>query len=408
MRNLSPSERKANSDSELRDKKEEEFFKQKTWADLNRDERLGIKNLKDALTTMHNQHVTRSIPELIPEIGERLRSVGERIVKLGPPRITPESQMNCLVNLATQYSLRAKDAIDGHNDRLPNCPEIKIRTIVRDRLEKFRDTMNKMFEKNFYLDGPGFSLESVDEKTWETSILKSKYLAEIEKCITDNRGMEMVDEVNTAVLRRLWCNLTPFWKTLTDALINDLVGAIGRSVEAVLVAVCDEESLRINIRNLLEADVSAVTEHANRELGNLLNDEKSGLIITLNKWSVYRLQALSDKRVEFMVDRLDKLKRQDRDVVKSQVKAYIARHARVQAILTTHDKLASYYETGMLRFVDNVCHQICERHLLGENSPLRSFAPDLVTKKFQGVSYFEIIFITALTFHWARCHGMRD
>ncbi|APA11567.1 hypothetical protein sscle_08g063370 [Sclerotinia sclerotiorum 1980 UF-70] len=385
LRNLSPAERKAKLSSNDRDMKEAALFRQKAWTDLKCPQKLGIKNLKDALTIMHNENVTRSIPQLIPEIEKRLQAAEARIKGLGLPRTTPESQMNCLVNLATKYSLHAADAIDGHNDRLPvSCAEVKIRKIVRDALNDFRDKMIAVYEERFNFNRPAFSLESEEERTWERSILKNKYLSEIANCINDNRGMEMADEVNTAVLRSLWCGITPDWREQTQKLIEHLIKAIGKSVEFLLRAICDEESLRLNIQSLLEEDKKKIQSDALRELEHLLNDEKSGLIVTLGKWNVRRLQELRSGRIDFMVARLEALKTRDRGVVRMLVQTWFGHHAKIEAIFTTHDKLASYYEIGMVRFVDNVCHQVCERHLLGGKSPLRTFAPDVITRRFQG------------------------
>ncbi|KAI9647787.1 hypothetical protein NHQ30_004175 [Ciborinia camelliae] len=384
LRNLSPAERRAHGDQSVRDEKEEALFSQKPWTDLERPEKLGIKNLKAALTRMHNDHVTRSIPELIPEIQARLNKVKNRIEGLGSPRTTPESQINCLVKLATKYYSYAADAIDGNNDRLPcYCKEVKIRRIFRDELEDFRDRMHSDYQERFNCTRPAFGLDSDDEKTWERSILKNAYLAEIQKCIMDNRGKEM-DEVNTAVLRGLWAERTPKWKVQTQITIQNCIASIDQAVEALLVAICEEDSLRNNIKMWLAEDTTAIFKNANDELDRLLHDERSGLIVTLNKWRVHQLQKLRDDRIKHMVDILERMSRRDRAVSENQIKAWFSKHKGIEAIFTTHDKLASYYEIGMLRFVDNVCHQVCERHLLGDKSPLRTFAPDLVTRKFQG------------------------
>lgn len=378
-----------NPDPSVRDHKERELFKSKIWKDLD-PSKLGIKNLKDALTKMHNEHVTRSIPELIPEIETRLHELKRKIEALGSPRDTEEKQINCLVNLATQYSIHAADAIGGHNDRLPiNCPEVKLRKIFRDALESFKDRMVADYEERFNFNRPGFDLESEEETTWQRSILKNRYLAEIGRCISDNRGMEMSDEVNTAVLRSLWVQLTPKWRAQTQALITTLVQAIKKSVELLLGSTCEEDPLRENIMTWLAEDTDAVSGHANHELDLLLNDEKSGLIITLNDWNVERLQKFQDDRIHHMILILEKTRVRDRELVRNQIKLWLGKHTKIDAIFTTHDKLASYYWTGMQRFVDNVCHQICERHLMGAKSPLRTFAPDLVMKKFEGVSFID-------------------
>ncbi|ESZ91555.1 hypothetical protein SBOR_8056 [Sclerotinia borealis F-4128] len=297
LRNLSPTERKEDPIHETRDKKELEFFKQLPWTSLKRPNNLGIKNLKDALTKMHNEHVTRSIPELIPEIDARLKNIVKRIDGLGQPRISFNDQMH-----------------------------FKIRKIVRDALEVFRDSMLSDFEERFNYKRPGFGLSSTDSRAWKADILKNPFLAKIHQCILDNRGKESTNEVNTSVLRSLWGEFTPKWKRRTEKLIESLVNSI---------------------------DKKSIHDDARRELDLLINDENSGLIVTLNNWNVKTLETLSITRMTHMQETLEKIHRTDREMVKTQITSWVAQNKDIESIFITHDKLASYYETAMIRFVDN-------------------------------------------------------
>jgi len=43
----------------------------------------------------------------------------------------------------------------------------------------------------------------------------------------------------------------------------------------------------------------------------------------------------------------------------------------------------SYYLVALNRFIDNIGHQVVERHLLGPTSPLRIFQPEYVVRTLQ-------------------------
>jgi hypothetical protein len=66
-----------------------------------------------------------------------------------------------------------------------------------------------------------------------------------------------------------------------------------------------------------------------------------------------------------------------------KVNLWLAANSHIVAIFDTHDGLASYYEISMYRFIDNVGHQVIERHLLGPTSPLRIFTPGYVVETLQ-------------------------
>lgn len=66
LRNRLPAEQ-AISDAE-RDLIEAQFFSHGVWETLQLPTKLGIDNLRTALTKMHNGHIKKNIPELVPDL----------------------------------------------------------------------------------------------------------------------------------------------------------------------------------------------------------------------------------------------------------------------------------------------------------------------------------------------------
>jgi len=68
---------------------------------------------------MHNDHITTSIPEFIPEIQRNLGRCQSKLAQLGNPRNTLREQRDCMVALASEISRFSTDAIEGIYHNLP-------------------------------------------------------------------------------------------------------------------------------------------------------------------------------------------------------------------------------------------------------------------------------------------------
>lgn len=112
LRNRLPSE--VNNTDNQRDEAEALFFRHSVWKDdLNQPTKLGIAHLRKALTNMHNAHITASIPKLIPEIRAKLDECKGNLSRLGQPRDTHETQLQCMMNLASEFSNLSSNALEG-------------------------------------------------------------------------------------------------------------------------------------------------------------------------------------------------------------------------------------------------------------------------------------------------------
>jgi hypothetical protein len=332
---------------------------------------------------MHNTHIANSIPELVPEIKQQLEKCKSKLDQYGRPRDSKAAQLDCMVNLASEYHKLSIYALDGHYDKLPKKSEVKVRKIIQDSLERFQKKMLERFLRDF--PSETFELTSRIDVDWHSEILDDQNYREIYDVINDNRGKESPGEVNPCVLGILWEERTKDWTEAANNVTDELIRSISIAVGSIFNTVCLDEDLRQKTQQWLSESLVRVSQSAEKELTRLLSDERNGLIWTLNPRRTNRIHKLSQKRIAHMIDQLIRFEFAGtaEDKVEGAIKLWLGRRKDISAVFDTYDRLASYYEIAMYRFIDNFGHQVVERHLLGPESPLRIFEPGHVVRTLQ-------------------------
>jgi len=336
---------------------------------------------------MLNTHITDSIPKLIPEIKQQLAECKIKLNQLGEARSTKSAQLQCMVKLASDFSKLSTYALDGHYDKLPNNPRLKIRKLAFDYLETFVQNLRLKFYFMFDL-GNNIKLTDTNSEGWAKKVLETPEYKEIWDMMHANRGKESPGEVNPCVMGLLWKLKTEEWAAAPTAMIDQLVSAINLAMGLLFEECCPDEELWKNTQQWLMECQESVAHTAQKELDRLLSDERNGLVWTLNPQRSERLKERADRRINMLVEQLDDhwevaavnpdKRRMQLEKTENKIKLWLGKEKNISAVFDTYDRLASYYEVAMNRFVDNVGHQVVERHLLGPNSPLRVFEPDYV------------------------------
>jgi hypothetical protein len=409
-----------------RDQKEAELFNELEWANLGQSGRLGISNLRKALTKMLNAHIARSIPTLIPEIRAKIADCDSEIKRLGEDRTSSDAQLRCMMTLATEFSKLSTDALNGNYHRLPANQNAKVCKIYQETLENFQQNMIKDRDAAFNLDsGHAFvqSEEDADfnpnrgydrftrknvsnlykghectllrsrrEPEWKDNILEHCLFREIYNAIRQNRGREFPEEVNNpCVLNMLWNGKTRIWKERATAVIDQFIVSIARAVSIFLETVCSDNYFREKVRTWLLEPLTEVAEDARKELNKLIKDEAKATW-TLNPQRENKVVKLQQKRIEAMTRDLEDLESQEQEEndendeeeyrdAETRIKSWLDIDGVMAAVFKTHDKLVAYYEVAMNRFIDNVGLQVVERHLLGQKSPLNIFNAQYVVEE---------------------------
>lgn len=279
LRNRLP--REARTSNEERDIAEAAFFAEGIWKDLDRPAKLGINNMRNALTKMLNTHITESIPELIPEIKQQLAVCKSKLEALGRPRNTKAAQLDCMVNLASNFHKLSTYALDGHYDRLPDLPNIKVRKLVQENLENFQCDMQYESRKYFPAEESFELNDFFDQDKWAEQILTVAQYQEIEEVIKSNRGKESPGQVNPCVLSILWRSKTVRWMEAASDVIDHLLSSISLAVKIIFEDICKDEDLRKNTQQWLSENLNRVSRSAQSELKRLHADECKGMVRTL-------------------------------------------------------------------------------------------------------------------------------
>ncbi|KAH7356790.1 P-loop containing nucleoside triphosphate hydrolase protein [Rhexocercosporidium sp. MPI-PUGE-AT-0058] len=381
LRNRLPSE--SDTTNEERDRVEREFFAHGVWRELNQPTKLGISNLRSALTGMHNAQIARTIPLLIPEIRTQLESCKTRLSQLGQPRTSQREQRDCMIALASSFTKLSTDALDGQYHHLSDDSSARVRMNVRESLDEFYRDMQWAYEDSLP-ELPSNILTSLNENLWRHSILQDASLHHIESVSRENRGLEFADEVNPHVPRVLWASETDNWLPTATSCVDNIVNHLQTSISVLIQQATPDADLQRKSTEWLARALEDTSQLAHEELAKIAEDVWQRWTLSPRymslRGSMYNKYITNMARdlVSLTPDRAATISERERE---NQVTVWLARNGDVNAVLEIHCRLRTYYDIAMTRFVDNVGMQVVERHLLGSKSPLRMFTPTYVINK---------------------------
>lgn len=396
LRNRDASEKDI-SDEE-RDKKENELFSGPVWSAFDKN-KLGRHALKMALIKMRNQHIKRSIPELVSDIQRKLDICLSGIEKLGQPRKTNQAQFTIVNRIATSYSKRAMGAIDGHYEGLSDDEQFA-RKQVRDDLDAFQTRMGLSGRyKDFTTsaDDAEVIASCASEHEWATKLLKDPTYSWVRSAIHKYRGKEDAGEVNLIVKAQLWQQQISSWKAISSQALDTVERTVDDVNASLFKKACPDDKLRIKIQGWLHDDFQKAVKDAREELQRLLENESAGYLFSLHPLVAVRKQQARDARIQAILNE-SILKNPEAGhpqvgqiplkvgIIPSNmvVSSILNENPELAAVLNTHDSLAAYYDVALYRFIDNFALQVVERHLLGPRGPLRLFTSDYVSERLYG------------------------
>ena len=399
VRNRSTDEILSGVTIEQRHEIERAFFRTVPWKVLDKT-RVGIASLKAYLSRLLSDHVTKEFPEIRKEIDNRYVRLSKELQKLGVPRQTTQEQMQFLIRLAGDYQKKVEDSLTGRYFKTGRHPS-KLRMHVQ--------MSNEAFNKQIHSEGCHYAFQSTektlddalkaaegvevldfsepveganaeDEKGADSDIDDSNeniYIA-IHTLYITSRGTELPGHVNPSVLEALFARQTVNWVWLAEGYVEDVVSLIKSCNETLFAQLPLDDSLRGRLLENTRAGTEISVQAAKDDLSRILNDERTGPLMTNNHYFADNLAAA---RAERVVVQLKKMGYQDGQQYEMRFEsltrvAHLSNEA--SAVHDIHDTLSAYYKVALKRFIDNVVIQVVERNLLGPGGPLTIFSPDWV------------------------------
>jgi hypothetical protein len=182
--------------------------------------------------------------------------------------------------------------------------------------------------------------------------------------------------VNPRVLENMFRQQSGPWKGIATIYIDKICTAVRNFNNAAFQDRISDEDLRRKLTAKLTRGHEMTCEIAKEQLLTILNDERGGILQTVNHYFADTLTAI---RKERCLARLEAVGFEDGDSVDiAQMVEGVHLSNEDQAVNDIHDNLKAYYKVALKRFTDNIVLQITERLLLGAEGPVRILSPEMI------------------------------
>ena len=225
----------------------------------------------------------------------------------------------------------------------------------------------------------GASKPAASKSTGILEWIKDQYKA--------SRGFELAS-FNPTVLAGLWKSQSWKWEPITFGHIDDVILVVHRFVVDLLNLICPDKRVCSSLLAVLEDELRERYRAAIDHAKFIIRVERSGTLMTMNHYLSDNLEKARRERVKASM--LPHATRShppiDPDEKSTMVVPLDSIVHKTSSIGNTehtvqeiHDILKSYYKVARKRFVDNICTQASDYHLVtGPSSPLRVFTPEFV------------------------------
>ncbi|KAL4863924.1 hypothetical protein BDV12DRAFT_201641 [Aspergillus spectabilis] len=407
LKNPAPAELREGLSPVARKRAEQAFFSSEPWSSLGLDpSRVGIENLRVFLQELLDSHIERELPKVREELRELLERNCQDLAALGMERNTAGQIRIYLTQISADFHGLVRAGINGDyggrdaqffNVQGKNFAN-RLRAVVHLENEKFANHMREYGQTRKVVSREdNQSLESADQ-TMELSlneegqILVSKegMAVWVKEVYHRTRGRELPGNYNHALLAELFHSQSMNWGKIAREHVDAVANLVSTFLQAALKFVIKDIKVRQNVQNCVEKSVQGNMKRAIDELNVLLEDE-ARQPITYNHYYTDNVQkARNDQSNHQIRDSIHNAIRTDwngkfhvsnsSDGIEKLVTSLQQRvvvDMTKQACSEAQNDLNAYYKVAMKTFVDNICRQVIERHIIAKLSSV--FEPVLVS-----------------------------
>ncbi|KAJ6020128.1 Dynamin [Penicillium canescens] len=384
LKNPSPTELKAGMTTEERRKTELAYFSTEVWKKQGLDpSRVGVDKLRCFLEEILDSHIERELPKVRDDIRRLLREKNEELDELGAERKSPNQIRMFLTKITTNYYNVIQAGVDGsYGGRDASFFEIRdgrlsarLRAAIHIENEKFSDDMRQHGENRKIVssDHPDVG----KDKGGQHFVTKEGMLDWIRQVYDQTRGQELPGNYNQALLAELFHVQSLRWAEIAREHIFVVSKIVFQFVNAALAYAIKDGKVRENIGRLVSTTLEANVEAAEHELERILQDE-TRQPITYNHYYTDNIQKARNEASKSLIedsvrdaihndwDGTLHLRDTEEDCVRllSSLKKRVIVDMKEQACSEAKSDLTAYYKVARKTFVDNVCRQVIERHIL--------------------------------------------
>ncbi|KAF2664671.1 hypothetical protein BT63DRAFT_464767 [Microthyrium microscopicum] len=368
--------------SAQRDADEESFFSLGIWTSLDPSQ-LGVKPLKSRLSNVLKDQILYQLPSLLEDVEAGISGCRSRLDRLGISRITTNEQRRYLLQISQQFTALIKAAVDGiYDDRFFGSSKTmegrqkRLRAVVQDSLNKFKDDMRLNGETRIIVEGPVGDDDSAGKK-----VARSDYIQEVSDMIQRSRGRELQGMFNPLIVGELFTDQCQPWKKIAVSYKDTILEAVYWVTGTIINHISVDETAAA-IFQFVRTGIETLKLGLDEKVKELLGLHYSGHPITYNHYftdNVQKAQAARKRRAleealksyfgkqdfnresEYNVDPSKLL-----TLLEERTEVDMEKHASDAAI----DYMQAYYKVALKRFVDDVSVLAIEHCLIGQLSSL--------------------------------------
>ncbi|OBR04904.1 Vacuolar sorting protein VPS1 [Colletotrichum higginsianum IMI 349063] len=379
LKNPSPAEMKASSTKLSRAEREMNFFLSAVWKAQDLDmSRVGIENLKVFLQELLDEHLEREMPKLKGEIRRVLESKEKELEAMGPERRSLGDIRSFMTNLSMRYFTLAQAALEGnyHSSDAQFFDKkngTRLRSLVHQQNGQFAALIRTRGHKRDMLSD-GEDLETVKGSDADPQLVVSRgeMISWIQETYLQTRGRELPGNYNHVLLAELFHEQSSPWRKIAENHVSEVVDGVCKWVHQAVFCLFPEDRLRRDLEMICQERLERCRAHAFEELRKILLDEERHPI-TYNHYYTDNIQkARTDSQkaafqgvMNGLTSRYDMRISEDRDQLIKILQPKMCVNMDQQACEEALAGLNAYYKVAMKTFVDNVCRQVIERHILG-------------------------------------------
>ncbi|KAF3225888.1 hypothetical protein TWF106_001761 [Orbilia oligospora] len=372
VRNPAPKDLKGGTlSAEKRARQEADYFASPRWqqpdSQLNKS-RVGMPNLFKYLQEYLEEHIKRELPKVLDDIRRLLKDADKALRPLGPERHEVVDMRAYITDLSLKYRDICKYGIKGTYESFGGSFFKEDETRLRAQIQQFND----QFANNMRLNGA-----------------KQKYLTAFadENETSSNQFILPSKEDNTTKLYHEQCSP---WLEIAESHLEKVYNYTNSFIQKLFIFITPDEKVQGSLFKEAEESLRTCLDDAKLEMKKLWQDEMT-VPMTYNHYYTENVQkARKDELTSILKNILNEATNGHLNsnfaVHTSNIRSHIdllktEPNMETQACKDAIISLKAYYKAdehlrrmkvALKTFVDNVCRQVIERHILRDLAELFS------------------------------------
>ncbi|KAI1208672.1 P-loop containing nucleoside triphosphate hydrolase protein [Annulohypoxylon truncatum] len=373
------------------------FFSKGVWNELP-SSMLGINELRKKLSSVLLRQIAFELPSLIREINLKLDDSREDLEKLGEPRRTLDEQRLRLLQISEEFQSLVERSVSGtYNGAFFEDAETdqgyqeRIRAVIQALNKGFANDLVKRGHRREIGEGKQASPNDPELVT------RDKFLDHVENMMQRTRGRELPGIFSSMVVADLFQQQSSPWERIAQGHVKKAWEAVGEFLELVVLYVADASIIDALVDKIIQPALSKLLMNAKSKANKLLDSHRRVHPITYNHEyaktihchcchskdeiskiieSFFGLSSIGTRQALNSYYNLTTLV----DNLAKQSVSNIERSAACEAL----DRMLSYYQIALKRFIDSIATEVIEQKILMPLSDILSpvavfkMPPDLV------------------------------